>query len=742
MTIESKGQFTTRSLKRLLMLGASAAAFASLSVGTPALAQEAPSPSADARAAAATAGADENAMSGEIVVTARKRAESLLDVPISVTAFSGEQLSRSGISAVSDIQNSVPNLQYSPRGDLNNQISIRGVGGDARNVGTESGVSLYIDGVFAGRTSGYNQDLSNIAQIEVLRGPQGTLFGKNTTGGVINVITERPTSEFRGQLQGSYGNYNAVILKGTVSGALASNLFAGVTLSSTTRDGYVRNLFNGQRLDDVRRRGGRLQLVWEPIADLNVYWTADRTANNSDFALTQLAPPFAGNGLPYAGLNSRLRTSQDQSNQQRLRTTGFSQTIDYRLSGGHTLTAVTGWRKNNVVIYSDADSLPIDTVRSGPFSDESKFFSQELRLSSPDTGPIRYVIGGYYFNQKAFAYRATLVAGSLINGFETRAHVDTESLAGFANVDVHPVEQVTITGGLRYTSEKKTGNFVQRNVTNNYNFSGLRRRDNDLSWTASINYRPISNFSLYATASRGFKSGGFNVEAISAPGILPSSLSFAPEKLLNYEVGAKGRLLNGLVTYSASAFYDTFDNKQVSQFLGAGIPIIQVGNAGKARIKGFELEASVRPSSAISFSGSLSRLDTRYLRFPDAARVNGVLVSYTGNRLELAPAWSADGTADLRIPVSFGYFTARGTVRYTGDTYFQPDNRPDNKQSGYTVLSGRIGLETENGRTSVAIIGRNLTDKSYYVFSRFNGTNHQVLYGEPRMYAVELTQKF
>ncbi len=717
------------------MLGASASTLLfSAVLATPAMAQTATAPD--------TAADEAVASQGEIVVTARKRAESLLEVPISITAFSGDQLRRSGINSVSDIQNSVPNLQYSPRGDLNNQISIRGVGGDPRNVGTESGVSIYIDGVFAGRTSGYNQDLSNISQLEVLRGPQGTLFGKNTTGGVINILTERPSDEFRGQFQGSYGNYEALILKGTVSGPLASNLFAGITLSTTTRDGYVYNAFDGQKLDDVKRRGGRLQLVWQPSPDLSFYWTADHTANNSSFALTQLAPPFAGTGLPYAGLNTRLRTSLDQSNQQRMRTTGLSQTIDYEAGAGHTLTAVTGWRRNNVVIYSDADSLPIDTVRSGPFSDQSHFFSQELRLSSPDTGLVRYVIGGYYFNQKAYAYRATLVAGSLINGFETQAHVDTESFAGFANVDIHPTDQITVTGGIRYTTEKKTGDFLQNNRTLNYNFPNLRRRDNDVSWTGSVNYRPSDSLSFYGTASRGFKSGGFNVEAINATGILPSSLSFAPEKLLNFEAGMKGRLLNGLINFSADAFYDTFDNKQVSQFLGAGIPIIQVGNAGKARIKGFEIEANARPTDILTLSGSLSRLHTRYIRFPDAARVGGVLVSYTGNHVELAPAWSADGTADLRIPVSFGYITARATARYTGVTYFQPDNLPGNRQSGYTLLSGRIGVESENGRTSLAIFGRNLTDKGYYVFSRFNGSNHQVLYGEPRMYGVELTQKF
>lgn len=711
-----------------------------LAWATAAQAQVAPDPAgASPSGGVAPVASSDNA---DILVTARKRSESLLDVPISISAFSGDQLVRAGINTVGDIQNSVPNLQYSVRGDLENQISIRGVGGDPRNVGTESGVSLYIDGVYAGRTAGYNQDLSNISQLEILRGPQGTLFGKNTTGGVINIITEKPSDTFKGQFRGSYGNYNALVLKGTVSGPLTGNLFAGITLSANTRDGYVRNLFDNRKLDDNDRRGGRLQLVWNSPAAINFYWTADHSTNTVDFALTQLVPPFAGSGLPYAGVNSRFVTSLDQSNMSRLNTTGATQTIDYQFGDGPSLTAVSAYRKTNILLYSDSDSLPIDTVHSGPFTDFSHFFSQEVRLASPDTGLIRYVVGGYYFHQKASAVRSVFVGGSLPAGFFTTAEVITDSIAGFANVDVHPTSTLTITGGVRYTSELKKGEFLQRNRTINYDFDDLRRRDNDVSWTGSVNFRPVESLSLYATASRGFKSGGFNVESLSVAGVSSQSRSFAPEKLLNYEIGAKGRALDGRLTFSASAFYDTFDNKQVSQFLGAVVPVIQISNAGKARIKGFEVEAAVKPTSIFTVSGSVSRLYTRYLAFPDAARVNGVLVSYTGNKLENAPAWSADGAVDARAPISFGFLAARAEVRYTGNTYFQPDNAPGNLQKGYTLLQGRFGFETENGLTSVSLWGKNLTNKSYYVFSRFNGPNHQALYGEPRTYGVELIQKF
>ncbi len=678
---------------------------------------------------------------GDIVVTARKRSESLRDVPISISAITGDALLRRHIVSVQDIQNSVPNLQYSPRGDFENQIYIRGVGGDPRNIGIESGVSLYIDGVYTGRTAGYNQDLANVSQIEVLRGPQGTLFGKNTTGGVINIITEKPSDTFKGLVNGSYGNYNAFNLKGSVSGPLADNLFVGVTLAATQRDGYINNLFDGRKLQNVNRRGGRLQLVWNaPFAKF--YWTLDRTVSDGDLIFTQLAPPYTGNAAPYGAVSTRFNVSFNTPSFSELKTTGVAQTVEFALPGDHSLTSVTAYRSIYANIMGDSDDLPIESVHAGPFTDESKLFTQELRISSPDRGLLRYVVGAYYSNQRAFALRETYIGGSLANGYDIHTAVNTSSIGLFANIDLHLTPKLTVTGGVRYTSEKKNGYFHQVSVGKNYTIDDLHRSDQDVSWTGSVNYRVTNQLSLYGTASRGFKSGGFNVDAVSAAGIPPASLSFSPERLTNFEVGAKGRLLDGALTFTADAFYDDFTNKQVAQFLGTGYPTTSISNAGKARIKGFEIEASAHPTNLWTIEASASRLVTKYLSFPNAALVNGAYISYTGNRLEGAPAWSASGAIDRRQPVGFGYLNVRIEGRYTGSTYFQPDNLAINLQNGYFLYGGRIGLETTNGRTSLSLFGKNLGDKAYYVFSRSALGTHQVNYGEPRTYGIELTQRF
>lgn len=696
---------------------------------------------ASAQAAALSAQADGNG--GEILVTARKRSESLLDVPISITAFSGADLEKSRMTSVQDIQNSVPSLQYSPRGDFNNQIYIRGVGGDARNIGIESGVSLYVDGVFAGRTAGYNQFLTNIAQVEVLRGPQGTLFGKNTTGGVINITTKRPSETTEGEVKASYGNYDAVELSGSFSGPITDNLFAGVMVAGAHRDGYIYNVVDQRKLQNVARRGGRVQLLWKAPFGADFYWTADRTTNNADLVLGQTAPPFTGIAAPYGDLTNRFQVAFDQENFSQMRTTGGSQTIDYTLDSGIVLTSITAYRSVYGNVFGDSDAQPIDTLHSGPFTDESDIFSQEVRVASPDRGPVRYVAGVYYADQSAYGDRKTYVSGSLPTGYSMTMGVDTQSIGLFANVDLHLVDRLTITGGVRYTSEKKDGYFHQISTGRNYQFDDLNRKDTDFSWTGSVNYRVTPDLSFYATASRGFKSGGFNLDAIALTNVQPESLYFDPEKLTNFEAGVKGKLFDGMVTFSADAFTDNFDNKQVARFVDVGgLPVNQISNAGKARIRGFEAEFSIRPDTLTTVNVNASHIDAKYTSFENAAVVNGAYVAYTGNVVEGAPAWGVNGSIDRRQPVSFGYLTAHAEVRYTGLTYFNPDNLVTNSQKPYTLANARVGFETEDGNLSVSLWGKNLFNKSYFTFARMAFGERLVYYGEPRFYGIEVIRKF
>jgi iron complex outermembrane recepter protein len=680
----------------------------------------------------------------EIIVTSRKRAESLLDVPASITSFSKEKLELQGVTSLTDLQNSVPNLQYSARGDLENQISIRGVGGDPRSVGIESGVGMYVDQVFVGRTGGYNQDLFNVSQIEVLRGPQGTVFGKNTTGGVINITTSKPTDEFRGEFSSSYGNYNAVVLKGDVSGPLTSNLYAGLTIATNTRTGYLENLYDDSKLDGIHRRGAKLQLRWLPLDNLEVNWSVDRTTNNTNFALTVPADPLTGPAIPYNTGDTRFTVSMDQSNSVQLATTGVSQVADLKL-GGTTLTSVSGFRRTDILVFSDADGLPINVLNSGPFTDDSHMFTQEFRVTSPGTDRLRYVAGLYYFDQDATSFRDVYVGGVLANGYVTNSGVDTKAYAGYADLDFDLMSDLTASGGVRYTDEKKNGyDFQQGGGGKNYSFPDLRREDSDVSWSGSLTYHFDRNVSAYGTVSRGFKSGGFNVDPITVvANITPDKLSFAPETVLNYEVGTKGRFFDGALQLTAAVFRENFTNKQVAQIVpGANVISVFITNAGAARIQGYELEATLKPDPYWTIDASLSRLNAKYTSFANAASVNGEFVSYTGYQMENAPQASAALAVTRRQPFSYGTLIGWGSVRYTGDTYFQPDNDQVNEQKSYALVDARVGYETPDTRTSVYLWGKNLTDRAYFVYSRYEINIHQALYGDPRTFGIEATRKF
>ena len=265
----------------------------------------------------------------EITVTARKRTESLLDVPISITTMNSEHIERLSAISLKDLRHAIPSLHYQDRSALQTEFTIRGVGGDARNVGIESGVGLYVDGVYAGRTAAYNIDLADIEQIEILRGPQGTLFGKNTTGGALNITTRKPTDEFEANAAFSYGNYDAIRFKGSLSGGLSENLYGKLTVSTWDRDGYLLNLFDNSDVQSEKRRSGRAQLRFLPSDKLEINLSADVTFDEQNTILNQLG----SNASFGAGFfnSDRFLINTDQRNSTERDLYGISLHVDYML---------------------------------------------------------------------------------------------------------------------------------------------------------------------------------------------------------------------------------------------------------------------------------------------------------------------------------------------------------------------------------------------------------------------------
>lgn len=687
------------------------------------------------------AAADTDADGGEIVVTARKRSESLQDIPLSVSAFGSQQLENLGAGELRDLQHSVPGLNYSDRGLLQTTLTIRGVGGDARNIGIESGVGMYVDGVYIPRTSGFNSDLAEVEQVEVLRGPQGTLFGKNTIGGVINTITRKPADKLEGMLYGTYGNYNAMRFQAAVSVPLTDNLFSKVTVASWDRDGYVHNLHDGQDYMNEDRRGGRLQLRYAPSSALEINLSADVTRDRTR-ALQSQPGSAAGAAAPHF-IDNRYVINADQDNIVNRDMWGASATVDYTFDNDSTLTFIGAYRDIDVFVKSDVDQLPIDLFHSEYFTDDSKMISQELRLVSPGRNRFRYVLGLYYYNQKGSANRLIYLqnrAASITNVFG----VEANSYAAYANADFDILPELTATGGIRYTYEKKSGDLFQLRPGLNYDIDNMRRTDENVSWTGSLTWKIDPRFTTYATVSRGYKSGGFNLDGPSVAGLTAADLTFAPESVTNYEIGAKGRI-SDLLRFSVSLFDMKYQDKQVVQLTSTSASQFvstQITNAGSAKIKGFEAELTVTPMSGLDLTFTGSHLDAKYSSFENAAtNAQGQFVSYTGNRIEFTPDWSGSATAAYHFRLGNGEMRLSGSATYTGNTYFQPDNLPINFQKHYMTYDARIAYEFDNGLT-LAAWGKNLGQKDYYIFSRVFAGLDQKTFGEPRTYGVEARYRF
>jgi iron complex outermembrane recepter protein len=673
----------------------------------------------------------------EVVVTARKRVESLQDVPIAITTIGEDQLRRLSAFSLKDIKHSIPSLHYQDRSALQTEITIRGVGGDARNIGIESGVGLYIDGVYAGRTSAYNIDVADIMQIEVLRGPQGTLFGKNTTGGALNVVTRKPDQDFRASGSLSYGNYDAVRFKGVVSGELHDNLFGKVVLASWNRDGYLDNIFDGSKLQSEDRTSGRLQLRYLPLEALEVSIAADFTKDDQDAILNQLGSPAAF-GAPFFNPD-RLKVNTDQRNSTKRDMVGTDLSINYTFGSGHQITSITAWRDVEVTVYSDIDQIPVDILRSGPFTDDAEQFTQELRITSPGGEFMDYIVGLYYYNQEAYASRRIFSRGTPL--FFTDGPVDTSAWAIFANTNFNVTEAFTLSTGLRFTDEEKEGSYLQTSeVAPFFNklIPDLETSSTEPSWTVAGNFKWNSDTSTYLSVSRGFKSGGFNVDPLATPAPLTAAeLTFDPEFVTTYEAGFKADMLQNTLRLSGAVFFSDYQDRQVSQVDSVGgIPTVITRNAGESEIKGIELEFNMMPSDNWLMFGALSYLEGEYTEFRDATAAGA---DFSGNRTEKTPEWNVNFGVEYRTGFGNGEFSVSPQYSYVGKTYLQPDNGPFNVENGYSVLNLRIGYEMYEGRYGIFLWGKNLADEDYKEFSRqFQGSD-QVLWGEPRTYGIEFS---
>lgn len=714
---------------------------------------------------------------GGIVVTARRTEENLQTVPAAVSAFSEQALERLQATDTTSLQGAVPNLNLvQGRGSSNaTNIYIRGIGQPDALQTFDPAVGVYVDDVYYSRIRGTQFDLLDLERVEVLRGPQGTLYGKNTIGGALKLVTRRPGDEFRAQAALAFGSYNQREAKGSVSGPVADGLALGLSALVSQRDGYVTAPVSHQEYNDKDTWAVRGALAWTPSDAVTVDISADYSRDDAAMSVGQptsnLTTLFGGLILPVTPTkyDFKTRTTPGLPNSTKLTHYGWAGTVTWDISDNLTLKSITAYRNLETDDYIDIDATQYELgdVFVGVDQDQT---SQEFQLTW--NGDAWTVVGGLYWLEENItshqeAYADDLIGPLFGNPTFTRTIDDdlqTTSKAAYVNATYELTEAVRISGGLRYTSEEKTYSRSTSTFSSNalftadpaFAFNGLNETWEDVSPMASIDWQASDNVMLYARASKGFKSGGFNGRA-NNPG---EQAPYDPEEATSYEAGVKSRLLDGALLANFTLFHNDYKDFQarvsgtvIDPGTGLPSPELTVINAGALKTEGAELELVSRPVAGLLLDAQIGLLNASYEDFDDVR-----FVATGGSRAFQTPAFSPKWTARYGAQYRWdlgttGSLTLGGQARYRSEMALAVDNTPTNShahlpgmwQPNYWLFDARLVWESADNRFSAGVYGQNLSDEVYKTdaqeFSSIGGIR-TAYYGAPQTWTLRLTAKY
>ena len=729
-----------------------------------------------------------------IVVTARRREESIQDVPLSITAISGEALAKSGTLEITEIAQEVPNLTLEVSRGTNTTLTafIRGVGQQDPVAGFEAGVGLYVDDIYLNRPQGAVLDIYDVERIEVLRGPQGTLYGRNTIGGAIKYVTAALPDETEIKVRGTYGSYNQADLIVTASTPVSDSLKVGVSGARLSRGGFGDNLVQEgveNYNKDVWGARGTIEFDNGPLF---IRLSGDYVKDNSDPRQGHRLLPGAFSGAPVLDDVYDTRAGLDVVDQE-VEAYGGGLTIAYELNDTMTVKSITGYRKDHSTTPIDFDSLPqadLDVpaiYRNKQFSQELQFLYEGDRLSG--------VLGAYYLDASAFtAFDVALFTTGAIPSVnlpglnaQTLGDVDTKTWSIFGDFTYDLTDQFSLSLGGRYTWDKRTSRILRTTfvggysdlfpptdavpiaVTSDFNGSATFK---EFTPRASLSFKPNANHTFYATYSKGFKGGGFDPrgQTSQAPDLDGDGdidyadqyefLSFAPETVDSYEIGWKASLLDDSLFISLAAFKGDYTDVQIPGSVGVdsngdGISDSFVGitsNAGDADVNGVEFEGRAvvgrnfaGPGSRLTFNWALGVLDAKYNTFIDALG-NDVADQRV---FQNTPDVTVNTGFDLGIPVASGIVDFLGSVSLRSDaSQFELPGPLD--QDGYALVDASIVYTDDSDRWSIGIHGKNLFDQRYIVsgYDFVTGSvlglegNLTAFYGDPRRVFVTGQVKF
>ena len=759
---------------------------AGLVAARPAMAQE-PSPPAPQKSATAASGS-----LSEIIVTATRRATNVQDVPIAITAISGESLRQGGISNPRDLTGLAPNLTVD-QGIANGQThaSIRGVASTDFGVGSLSPIAIYIDDIYQAYQFGIGTQVFDLNRVEVLRGPQGTLFGRNTTGGALSYYSQAPTDRTEGYFQGSVagGDFNQYTVEGAYNMPVSETLAMRASFRADRRDNYIDNLYDGAGLGHYTNIAGRVQLAWKPTdtTDINLKLFGLRSRGDGPIYIGRyLGGECASdpannvfldiynkcvNGVAAPDSPDSHHTFSEVPTFENYHNYGATLKIDQRM-GAFTLTSITGWQKGSYGIATNDDGSAGDFFHSHQGS-KTEQISQEIRLATPAASRLRAVLGAFAQHDKILADQGSgsttldptlgfeYYAGSLVNQ-------KTTSLAGFGSITFDVTKRFSVVGGLRYSHERKkthyqdaalfgfnvvdfsTRDFMERdlnfltaisdfppdpNFNDVYENAFASKSWNRMTWDVTANFKPTEDALLYAKVATGFRSGGFPT-FITQPGTF---VRLDPEKVTSYEIGFKSEWFDHRLRINGDVYYMKYKDMQVQTPNTSG-PGLVLSNAASSSLKGVELEIEAVPVPPLHLNASLGYSDAKYKDYKyfqtdfSSGTPTQILVDLSGNRLPYAPKWTASFGGSYDIPVGSDHVVQLGTNwSYRGKIYFDPYQSNLAHDRSALLGNASLTLKPQSGNWQITAFVNNLTDRLVKAFQ------YQIGYVSPTIYAPRRT---
>ncbi|EKQ6337670.1 TonB-dependent receptor [Pseudomonas aeruginosa] len=759
----------------------------------PASAADAPAPAEEAPPLASSVPDKADTALGKVTVTARRREEDSQKVPTPITVLGGETLEAQRISRVQDLQQVLPSVNVAYIHARQSSVAVRGIGNNPASDGLEGSAGIYLDNVYLGRPGMAVFDLLDIEQLELLRGPQGTLFGKNTTAGVLNISTRAPTFTAERTVEVSGGQDGYFQGRGTVSGPLGETLAGRLSAYRTRDDGYIKNIHDDNYLNGGERQGARGQLLFEPNEDFSLRWIADYNEEDSSNGSMVVyggaerfwqraalvgASPLRDPQRRKVNINGRQHVSVHQG--------GSSLEANWNLAGGYRLTSISAYRYWHFTPAND-EQLNVSAINDTGVEVHDRQFSQEIRLASPTGGAFDYVVGAYAFRQnlgnKTFTSYGPLAdlyllganLGALNDTYsKANGKIETDSFALFAQGTWHLTERLDFTAGLRGTYEEKNakverfaplggaavggvGAAVRNGQLGAYDSDDLSQYNFAPSALLSLSYQFSDDLLGYASLSHGEKSGGVNLAVGSAPSAGADSLLVGPERANDAELGLKSTLFDRRLLLNANLFWTGIHGYQATTLYQApgSTQLVQVlANAGSVRSRGLEFEATALPLRGLTLNFNGSYNDVTYLSFKDApcpAEVStrpGAPSScdLTGQRVVGASKWIANLNGEYQwrlddrlqpyVSASYAYRSAaEGTL----------DNSDLSKIDGYALVNLAAGLRSDlgDGQLDTSVWLKNAFDKDYYLsaFASINGS-YTASVGQPRTLGVSLRYDF